>query len=156
MGLTRRQPLPRGKPLAPGAPLRRKTALRAKTPPEPSRSPLARGARLAPVSKRRRAALPTRAEVRRQVLARDGGCVARRYGWTDRCWHPADEATLDVHEVVPRGRWRAGWLVPDNCVTLCRKHHDRATLDRDGEATAVGLLASAPPVRSLPGAPGSG
>lgn len=31
---------------------------------------------------------------------------------------------LDVHEVIPRSVWRAGYLEPANCVVVCRSAHD--------------------------------
>lgn len=31
---------------------------------------------------------------------------------------------LDVHEIIPRSAWRAGYLVIDNCILICRAHHD--------------------------------
>lgn len=51
----------------------------------------------------------------------------------------------DLHEVRTRGRTggihSTEWLDPDNVKCLCRPCHQRITEDRDGEATALGLLA---------------
>lgn len=139
--------LQRKKPLAPGKPLRRTGW------PKPPRS-LPEGGRTQPSgvspkprkplpveSERRKRERPKRAAVRAEVLARDRGCVAHRHGLTGRCAGP-----LDVHEIIRRSRWSAGYLEPDNCVVLCRSHHDWVTL-HDTEAMAVGLSKRRP----LPG-----
>lgn len=34
------------------------------------------------------------------------------------------DGPLDVHERIPRSAWRAGYLVDDNCLLVCRSHHD--------------------------------
>lgn len=129
--MKRSGPPARRTPLRSGAPLRRQKPLRATEQSKAPRKPLK------PVSGRRASVLGERAEVRRTVLARDGGCVGRGRA-PGRCWHPADADTLDVHELVNRSAWRAGWLVPENCVSLCRRHHDWVTTHPD-EAREVGL-----------------
>lgn len=71
---------------------------------------------LSPISKKRRALQKARRATIDEVLARDGGCVLRSWGG---CWGP-----LDVDEIVSRGR--GGSIVdPENCQTLCRRHHDK-------------------------------
>jgi hypothetical protein len=53
-------------------------------------------------------------------------------------------AVLELHEIVKRGRWRAGLVVRSNCVLLCQAHHDYTeTADGIVRATEVGLLARA-------------
>lgn len=80
-----------------------------------------------------------RERIKRVVRRRDRSCRARllypehidspdldpeaaaaaRQAWPTRCGGP-----LDIHEIIPRSAWRAGYLVPDNCVLICRNHHD--------------------------------
>jgi len=45
---------------------------------------------------------------------------------------------LDVHELVARSKLRDAELYPDNCVLLCRAHHDWLDRHRD-QAQAIGL-----------------
>lgn len=81
---------------------------------------LRRVRRLSPVSKKRELEAAERTIVRLRVLARDGRCcVAGALVPSIACRGP-----LDVHEVIPRSAWREGYLVDDNCVTICRAHHD--------------------------------
>lgn len=123
--------------MKPSGPLGRTKALRAD--PEKTREWRARTARRLPAeSARRKAERPARRAVRAVVLDRDQGCVARGV-LPGRCWHPAGEP-LDVHEVISRGRWRAGYLVADNCVSLCRGHHQWVTT-HPAAATQLGFLA---------------
>ncbi len=91
-------------------------------------------------AKRKREA-PQRKAVREVVLARDQGCQARGIV-PGRCWHPRGEP-LDVHEVISRGLWAAGYLDPGNCLALCRGHHEWVTAHRF-EAEEMGLSAKAP------------
>lgn len=77
------------------------------------------------------------AQQRRAVVsaafARDGRrCVAKDIapGWCD--------GPLDPHEVIPRSAWRAGYLVLDNVVIVCRAHHDWIGENPDA-AHAAGL-----------------
>ena len=30
----------------------------------------------------------------------------------------------DVHEIIPRSAWAKGYLVDENCILVCRRHHD--------------------------------
>jgi 5-methylcytosine-specific restriction endonuclease McrA len=101
------------------------------------------------MSPKRRNQLAERKQVREQVLERDGGCVFWDRAWCSAGWLPGDLVgaptrctdTLEVHEVIPRSAWAAGWLVPDNCVTLCggpNGHHAWVT-DHPAEAHRLGL-----------------
>lgn len=114
--------------------------------PLPKRGPRPKGRkRLKPISDKRRAELAERERVRAEVLARDRGCVARRLVPEVKCASPdRGRARLEVHEIVKRSRWPAGWLVVDNCVALCQAHHDWTEAE-PAKATAVGLLASVQP-----------
>jgi hypothetical protein len=99
------------------------------------------------MSNKRRRQLIERAQVRQEVLERDGGCVWLLHAWEGpfrdpkvslvgaptRCAGP-----LDVHEVIPRSAWAGGYLVPSNCVTLCRTHHTWVT-DNPSAAHSIGL-----------------
>lgn len=89
--------------------------------------------RLRPISAKRQAEQAQRRDVVRQARDRDRGCVAHRVGVPGRCWGP-----LDVHEVIPRSAWRAGYLVLGNVVTVCRGAHDWIG-DHPDEAHALGL-----------------
>lgn len=61
-----------------------------------------------------------RNRLREQVYARDQNrCRADRLVPSVRCG-----GELDVHEVIPRSAWKAGYLVLWNCLTICRQHHD--------------------------------
>lgn len=92
-------------------------------------------------SAKRKKQRPARDAVRAEVLHRDKGCVARRYGLDGSCSGP-----LDVHEVIRRSRWSEGYLVVENCLALCRTHH-RWVTEHDAEAKTLGLSLSRP----LPG-----
>lgn len=92
-----------------------------------------RGGRLRSVSVKRRRQLAERQSVVARVLVRDGyRCQAPiRYSehLAARCCRPdvfpvTCGGPLDAHEVIPRSAWAAGWLVVDNVVTVCRRHHD--------------------------------
>lgn len=99
--------------------------------------------KLPAMSPRRKAEKPKRDRVRQEVLARDGGCVARGV-LPGRCASPfPDRPPLEVHEVISRGRWAKGYLVADNCRALCQVHHDLVTAEPI-LAEKVGLSASAP------------
>lgn len=45
---------------------------------------------------------------------------------------------LEVHELIPRDAWRDGYLIDDNCVTLCADHHRWVTNNPD-DAHKIGL-----------------
>lgn len=96
------------------------------------RTPMKRTGRIKPRSDKREDERVVRDVVREQVARRDIRC---------RAWQvlPGDcSGPDDVHELVRRGQWRAGYLDPDNCVLVCRHHHDYIGAHRD-EAAAVGL-----------------
>lgn len=117
----------------------KRTPLKRKTPMPRARKPIA--AR----SAKRKAEAPERARVREQVLDRDGHRCTMFGLAPGPCGSPFPwRPPLEVHEVIPRGRWRAGYLVVSNCVTGCQLHHDWVT-SHPVEATALGLMASAPP-----------
>lgn len=80
------------------------------------------------MSARRRRDLAERRRVREAVIARDGGCVLRPgTALAERAdigacgWY---RDGIEVHEIIGRGQWAAGWLVAGNCVALCPCHHD--------------------------------
>lgn len=103
---------------------------------------------LRPMSSRRRTDLDTRAKVRAEVLERDNNlCQFWHYAWEapfrddapSIAGAPIDCAgPLDVHEIIPRSAWAGGWLVPANCVTVCRTHHQWVT-EHPAEAHGIGL-----------------
>lgn len=99
---------------------------------------------IVPISKKRRAALPERAKVRQVVLERDGyECQFWTKAPVDAMDWPnvpfaCDRSQLDVHEIIPRSAWKDGWLVPENCVCLCRRHHEFVT-DNPDLAHSIGL-----------------
>lgn len=103
--------------------LERRTRLQAD--PEKTRAWQRRSKPLPVESAKRKAQKPIRRAVRAEVLHRDKTCQARGlvHG---RCRHPEGE-DLDVHEIVPRGRWALGYLDPDNCIAVCRFHHEWIT-----------------------------
>lgn len=99
--------------------------------------------KLPAMSPRRKAEKPKRDRVRQEVLARDRGCTGRGV-LPGRCASPfPDRPDLEVHEVISRGRWAKGYLVPENCRALCQRHHDWVTAHPD-EAEDLGFLESAP------------
>lgn len=84
------------------------------------------------ISKKRRREAKDRAAIRQAVFERDQQCMARGVLDLD-CWGVAD-----CHEVIRRGQWGAGYLVLDNCLTLCRRHHEWVGL-HPHEAVELGL-----------------
>lgn len=88
-------------------------------------------------SAKRKAERPIRAEVRAQVIARDGGCRARGIA-PGRCEGRPGRAPLEVHEVQGRGVRPGGHLDPENCLALCPGHHDWVTT-HPAEALELGL-----------------
>ena len=125
-----------------------------------ARTAMAAGRKAIPArSAKRTADAPARREVVAQVLARDAhACRAPAQllaaGIEDdetlpaRCGGP-----LDVHERITRASWPAGYLRVDNCLTLCRAHHDWAH-DHPQLAYAAVLLAHSssprPPTKENP------
>lgn len=103
-----------------------------------------RGGRLPSHSKKRRSEIPDRRRLVQRVLRRDGH-RCQFYRHLDGATVPADEIEQferslppgcarydsltehDVHEIIARDVWKDGYLVDDNCVTLCRAHHDWVT-----------------------------
>lgn len=90
-----------------------------------------RGGPLPRRSAKRRARDRAEAVLKRELLARDGGCVMRADqgrevadGRPSVLLVPRCSGPLDKHETVPRSLWPAGALEPTNCVILCRRHHD--------------------------------
>jgi hypothetical protein len=85
---------------------------------------------LRPVSPKRRANLTVRAEIRAQVLERDDYLCqfwtrAKSLDLMNLPHVPiACGGPLDVHEIIPRSAWADGYLVVDNCIAVCRRHHD--------------------------------
>jgi hypothetical protein len=89
---------------------------------------------LRPRSKKREAEAAERRRVVAEVGARDRWtCQAKNVVPEVPCIGP-----LDVHEIIPRSAWRAGYLVVDNCLIVCRSHHDWIG-DNPDEAHARGL-----------------
>jgi 5-methylcytosine-specific restriction endonuclease McrA len=107
------------------------------------RTELRRGSGIAAVSRKRRAQLRTRADVRRIVIARDGGCRGRFLIPEQPCGFLPGRAMLEVDEIIPRGRG-GDWLNPDHCQLLCPRCHDWKHA-HPREATERGLTARLPP-----------
>ena len=104
---------------------------------------------MSPMSAKRRAALPERAAVKQAAHERDA--------WRCQFWSFYDRARLDdhdlphmhalplacggdleCHEIIPRSAWAAGWLVLENCVSICHRHHTWIG-DHPADAHAFGL-----------------
>lgn len=90
------------------------------------------GGRLAPIGKRRRSELAERKALRERVIARDGGCRAQ--GLIEHTC----AGRAEVHELIRRSQWKAGWLVDANCVALCSVAH-RVVTTEPALAFEVGL-----------------
>lgn len=82
------------------------------------------------MSDKRQSTLAQRREVREQVIKRDQECRLKD--------HSPCFGDLDVHEVLTRARG-GDPLDPNNCVALCRTHHDFAHRNPKW-AEEVGLL----------------
>lgn len=67
----------------------------------------------------------------RLVRERDRTCQATSA--PGRC-----SGQTDVHEVIPRSAWRRGYLVIENCLLVCRTHHEWIE-DYPDAAHALGL-----------------
>lgn len=78
-----------------------------------------RQVRLPAMSAHRKADRPLRDVVVDYVRKRDVSCRAGAFGYAHVCAGP-----LDVHEIIPRSAWAAGYLVPSNTILVCRKSHD--------------------------------
>ena len=101
------------------------------------------------VSKKRQTQIPRRQAVCQEVRTRDVTCRFWHHvhdllfttgqhvdGYPDEC-----TSSLEVHEIIPRSAWAAGWLVPSNCVLLCGGpggHHAWVT-DNPSAAHLLGL-----------------
>ena len=102
---------------------------------------------LRPMSNKRRKQLIERAQVRQEVLERDGGCVFWAQAWSTDQWLPGDlvgapvrcQGPMDVHEVVRRSQNSEAWLTPALCVVLCRAHHSFVT-EHPEAAHRLGLV----------------
>lgn len=123
--------------------LRRNTPLR-RTGAPARRTPMNRGTtRLPRESAKHKAERPTRQQVVAAAIARDRNeCQYHRHLAaylehlledisipTLRPPSPRCSGPLDPHEVIPRDAWRAGYLVLDNVVMLCRHHHEWVTVN---------------------------
>lgn len=82
---------------------------------------------LAAESPKRKAERPLRADVRRQVIERDKGCVGPRKGLPGACGTLPDRYGLEVHESSSRGTHPGSHLNVDLAVALCPVHHDMIT-----------------------------
>jgi hypothetical protein len=101
------------------------------------------------VSAKKAKASSAEAKVKKRVLARDGGCVARRFQGLDfgRVVVPACFGGLEKHELVKRSHWTSGALDENNCVILCHGHN-RWVEDWPVEAAELGLvIGGGPPDR---------
>lgn len=126
------------------------------------RSPLKRGTSvlkrtpLARVGWRKRNEQLERSHVIRTVHARDVRCQflfwALQAKMDDKigkledpipCWNPEGSGG-DVHEIIARSVWPKGYLDPDNCVLLCRAHHEWLDAHR-AQAEAIGLYGRTKP-----------
>lgn len=94
----------------------------------PRRTPLRQ------VSTKRRDEQQQRRQVVAEVIARDRVCTAATLVPDVHCYGP-----LDVHEMIQRSLWRAGYLDPSNCRAVCRAHHEWID-DHITEAHELGLL----------------
>ena len=110
-----------------GGPLRRVT-------------PLKRGGPLRQRSRKREQERWDRIYTLEAVRHRDGsGCYAAGLVPFIKCG-----GVVDGHEIIPRGRWPGGHLVPGNVRLVCRRHHDWIH-GHPIRATQLGLLGSRDP-----------
>ena len=116
MALNRRTPLGRG----PGP--KRRTPLN-------GNSELRRSGRLNPMSKKRRAEIPARAEIRSRVFERDNGCVLAGVPEAGPCF-----GHMTPHHIHKAGQ--GGAYTEENLVTLCAHHNDRIEADAEFAALA--------------------
>jgi hypothetical protein len=109
------------------SPLTRRTPLRSSTS-------LNRRSRLRPMSTKRRRQASARRALVEAVKERQGGRCLGAEVWPEiSC-----EGVLEVDEIIGRGVWAAGYLVPENCQALCSAHH-RAKHAFPAEALRRGL-----------------
>lgn len=87
-------------------------------------------------SDKRRSEAAARAQVRIDVLARDGECIPAKRGMPGACEVYPGRAPLEVHEIAARGTHPGSHLDPDLCVAACPKHHDQIT-DASGDLLAL-------------------
>ncbi len=78
-------------------------------------------------SDKRRSEAAARAQVRIDVLARDGECIPANRGMPGPCEVYGGRAPLEVHEIAARGTHPGSHLDPDLCVATCPSHHDDLT-----------------------------
>lgn len=97
------------------------------------RSPLQRRTPLRPVSQRTATRRSERDAVRRTVHERDRNCQAALLA-PGPCSGPHD-----VHELVRRSQWADGQYKAENCVLVCRAHHEWIG-GHPAEAHRLGLL----------------
>lgn len=79
---------------------------------------------IAQASAKRLSQQERRTEVIAEVHARDKVCQGGALVALAQIPHGGP---LDVHELIARSQWAAGFLEPANCILLCRKHHDFVT-----------------------------
>lgn len=85
-------------------------------------------------SKRKRAEAGARRRLVARVTERDRSCRAALLVAEIACNGP-----LDVHELIQRSLWAAGYLVDENCLLVCRAHHTWID-DNIARAHELGLL----------------
>jgi hypothetical protein len=114
-------------------PLRRTGGPKRKTELSRGNSQLSRGGRINPMSRKRLAATEARAEVRRQVFARDGRCLLRGIDGAGPCL-----GRRTPHHVLKASA--GGPYSVENLVQLCAHHNDWIeTTDGQLLALSVGL-----------------
>lgn len=107
-------------------PLKRKTELKRTGAPKPGTG-LKRGTTNL---KRKRKGVPT--SVHQQVLARDGGCVARTLVPEVQC-----RGRIDPHHALMRSQGGKDTL--DDLIAVCRAHHDHIHAN-PAQSYSLGLL----------------
>jgi hypothetical protein len=105
-----------------------------KRSPLTRRTPLRRGSRLRPMSAKRRRQAPARRALVEEVKERQDGLCLGAEVWPEI----ACDGVFEVDEIIGRGVWAAGYLVPENCQGLCSAHH-RAKTVNPAEAERRGL-----------------
>lgn len=100
--------------------------------------PLGRGKPVSAVSSKRRSEQAQRAAVREAVILRDRGCRGVGVIPGHVCGRVDGRPRLEVHEIIPRSAWPAGYLVESNCISLCPVGHDWVGL-HPSDAHELGL-----------------